>query len=78
MYETGCLLKITQNNFCWGNDPNTLTRVNKNSIVMFISENEIPSEEVAKNWKRLEWNLKVLHPVYNLIWIASEYTTDIL
>jgi hypothetical protein len=29
------------------------------------------------NWKRNEWNLKVLSPSHGIIWVSDEYTEHV-
>ena len=79
IYKSGELIRITRDHFFWDENKQNrnANRVGENSIMMFIEAYNISNEQIHKNWKRSEWNLKVLHPIHGIIWVASEYTGSI-
>ena len=78
-YEPGDLIKISFGHHVWsdyivsnGLAENTSCRLETNDCVIFIEAYGF--EYNGNNWKRSEWNLKVLSPKYGIVWVCNEYT----
>ena len=84
-YTHGELIRISRSHYIWRDDlkpesyhplnlPST-PRVEEGDLVVFLHAYGFSNHET--NWKRGEWNLKVLSPSLGIVWVSDEYTGSV-
>lgn len=81
-YSPGELIRISRSHHIWRDDLEgekfhlykspTTPRVEEGDLVVFLQAYGF--SYYGTNWKRNEWNIKVLSPTHGIVWISDEYT----
>ena len=71
-YSPGELIRISRSHHGWKGEEEMRSRVEEGDLVVFLQAYGF--SYYGTNWKRNEWNIKVLSPTHGIIWISDEYT----
>ena len=71
-YSPGELIRISRSHHGWKGEEEMSSPVKTGECVIFLQAYGF--SYYGTNWKRNEWNIKVLSPTHGIIWISDEYT----
>ena len=78
-FSHGELIRVNRPHYVW-NDYVTSSRIhtskyiNKYDLAIFIQFGGIEYDgRIGNNWKRDQWNLKVLSHLLGIVWVVDEY-----
>lgn len=71
-YSPGELIRISRSHHGWKGEEEMRSRVEEGDLVVFLQAYGF--SYYGTNWKRNEWNIKVLSPTHGIVWISDEYT----
>jgi hypothetical protein len=77
-YSSGELIRVTRSHLVWNDSLGggvSSQRVEEGDLVVFLQAYGFSYE--GTNWKRNQWNLKVLSPTHGIVWVSDEYTEGI-
>lgn len=78
-FSYGDLIRVSRPHYVWNDDISsskihTSKYINKYDLAIFIQLNGIEYDDrTGNNWKRDQWNLKVLSHSLGIVWVIDEY-----
>lgn len=78
-FSSGELIRVNRPHYVWSDyvtssHIQTSNYINKYDLVIFIQFGGIEYDgRIGNNWKRDQWNLKVLSHLLGIVWVVDEY-----